>query len=91
MQSSVGTATVNFLAPPSTSFSTIPRLPNFEGTAQGNPPAKRGYGRDGRPDCPQVCIGLVATKEGLPVALDLRWQSIRVEKAVGGDERDKIP
>jgi transposase len=43
---------------------------HFEGTAQGNPQAKRGYSRDSRPDCPQVCIGLVATKEGLPVAVE---------------------
>jgi hypothetical protein len=40
----------------------------FEGTMHGNPQAKRGYSRDSRPDCPQICIGLVATKEGLPIA-----------------------
>ena len=43
----------------------------FEGTAKGNPQAKRGYSRDSRPDCPQVCIGLVATKEGLPMAFEI--------------------
>jgi len=43
----------------------------FEGTALGNPQARRGYSRDGRPDCPQVCIGLVATKEGLPLAFEI--------------------
>jgi transposase len=43
----------------------------FEGTATGNPQAKRGHSRDNRPDCPQVCIGLVATKEGLPVAFEI--------------------
>jgi len=43
----------------------------FEGTANGNPEARRGYSRDSRPDCPQVCIGLVATKEGLPVAFEI--------------------
>jgi transposase len=43
----------------------------FEGSAQANPQAKRGYSRDGRPDCPQVCIGLVATREGLPVAYEV--------------------
>ena len=43
----------------------------FEGTAEGNPQAKRGYSRDSRPDCPQVCIGLVATKEGLPTAFEI--------------------
>jgi transposase len=43
----------------------------FEGTANGNPQAKRGYSRDSRPDCPQICIGLVATKEGLPIAFEI--------------------
>jgi len=43
----------------------------FEGIANGNPQAKRGYSRDSRPDCPQVCIGLVATKEGLPMAFEI--------------------
>jgi transposase len=43
----------------------------FEGSAKGNPQAKRGYSRDGRPDCPQVCIGLVTTKEGLPIAYEV--------------------
>jgi transposase len=43
----------------------------FEGTAVGNPQAKRGHSRDNRPDCPQVCIGLVATKEGLPIAFEI--------------------
>jgi transposase len=43
----------------------------FEGSAKGNPQAKRGYSRDGRPDCPQVCIGLVTTREGLPIAYEV--------------------
>jgi transposase len=43
----------------------------FEGHARGNPQAKRGYSRDGRPDCPQVCIGLVTTREGLPLAYEV--------------------
>jgi transposase len=43
----------------------------FEGSATGNPQATRGYSRDSRPDCPQVCIGLVATKEGLPIAFEI--------------------
>ena len=43
----------------------------FEGTAKGNAQAKRGYSRDSRPDCPQVCIGLVATREGLPIAFEI--------------------
>jgi transposase len=43
----------------------------FEGEAQRNPQARRGYSRDHRPDCKQVCIGLVVTPEGLPVAYDV--------------------
>jgi len=31
----------------------------FEGEATGNPRAQRGYSRDHRPDCKQVCIALV--------------------------------
>ena len=43
----------------------------FEGGAEANPQAKRGYSRDGRPDCPQVCIGLVTAWEGLPLAFEV--------------------
>jgi transposase len=43
----------------------------FEGSAKRNPQAQRGYSRDGRPDCPQVCIGLVTTSEGLPLAFEI--------------------
>ncbi len=43
----------------------------FEGSAQENPQAKRGYSRDRRPDCLQVCIGLVTTQQGLPVAFEV--------------------
>jgi transposase len=39
----------------------------FEGLAEGNPAAKRGYSRDHRPDCAQIVIGLVVTKSGLPL------------------------
>jgi hypothetical protein len=35
--------------------------------AEGNPLARRGYSRDHRPDCKQVCIGLVVTKCGMPL------------------------
>jgi transposase len=39
----------------------------FEGECAGNRLAQRGYSRDGRPDCVQVCIGLVVTEEGFPL------------------------
>jgi transposase len=43
----------------------------FEGQCERNPQAQRGYSRDGRPDCKQVCIGLVVTLEGLPLAYEV--------------------
>ncbi|HRZ58085.1 MAG TPA: IS1634 family transposase [Candidatus Paceibacterota bacterium] len=43
----------------------------FEGLAQRNKKAARGYSRDSRPDCKQVCIGLVVTPEGLPIAYEV--------------------
>ena len=43
----------------------------FEGQCAGNQQAQRGYSRDKRPDCKQVCIGLVVTTEGLPLAYEV--------------------
>lgn len=43
----------------------------FEGQALGNSEAKRGYSRDHRGDCKQVCLGLVVTREGLPVGYEV--------------------
>jgi transposase len=43
----------------------------FEGQAAKNPEAKRGYSRDQRPDCLQICIGLVVTREGYPVGYEV--------------------
>lgn len=43
----------------------------FEGLAEKNEQARRGYSRDHRPDCAQVCIGLVVTMEGLPVGYEV--------------------
>lgn len=43
----------------------------FEGQAKGNAQAQRGYSRDSRPDCAQVCIALVVTPEGLPLAYEV--------------------
>lgn len=43
----------------------------FEGQAADNPLAQRGYSRDQRHDCKQVCIGLVCTPEGLPLAYEV--------------------
>ena len=43
----------------------------FEGSGEKNPMAARGYSRDGRPDCVQVCIGLVVSREGFPLAFEV--------------------
>jgi transposase len=43
----------------------------FEGQALRNPQAKRGYSRDHRPDCKQVCIALVVTREGIPLGYEV--------------------
>ena len=43
----------------------------FEGQAAANSKAARGYSRDSRPDCKQVCIGLVCTPEGLPLSFEV--------------------
>jgi transposase len=43
----------------------------FEGQAQNNEKAARGYSRDQRPDCKQVNIGLVVTPEGLPIGYEV--------------------
>ena len=43
----------------------------FEGECLGNPLAQRGYSRDSRPDCPQVCIGLVVTTDGIPLGYEV--------------------
>jgi transposase len=42
-----------------------------EGEAEGNPKAKRGYSRDGRPDCKQVVVALVITPQGFPLAYEV--------------------
>lgn len=43
----------------------------FEGQCLGNPMAQRGYSRDKRSDCKQVCIGLVVSKCGMPVGYEV--------------------
>ena len=43
----------------------------FEGLAAKNELAQRGYSRDHRPDCSQVCIALVVTREGMPLGYEV--------------------
>jgi transposase len=58
----------------------------FEGQCKGNPQAKRGYSRDKRPDCLQVCIALVVTTDGMPLGYEVfdgnRHDSMTVEEIV---------
>lgn len=43
----------------------------FEGQALGNEQAQRGYSRDNRGDCKQVCIALVVSRCGMPLGYEL--------------------
>jgi DDE family transposase len=43
----------------------------FEGAAEANPLAHRGHSRDHRPDCKQVCLALVVTREGMPLGYEV--------------------
>jgi transposase len=58
----------------------------FEGQAKANPLAQRGYSRDHRPDCKQVCIRLVVTRCGLPLGYEVfagnRHDSTTLEEIV---------
>jgi len=62
----------------------------FEGLAERNPQAKRGHSRDHRPDCKQVCIALVVTREGVPLSYEIfdgnRVDVTTVEEIVGAME-----
>ncbi len=43
----------------------------FEGQAAANSLAQRGYSRDQRSDCKQVCIGLVVSRCGMPLGYEV--------------------
>lgn len=43
----------------------------FEGAGDSNKQAQRGYSRDHRPDCKQVCIALVVSREGMPLGYEV--------------------
>ena len=63
----------------------------FEGEAKQNPQAQRGHSRDQRSDCKQVCIGLVVTREGIPLGYEIfagnRNDVTTVEEIVEGMEK----
>lgn len=43
----------------------------FEGAYEESVLAQRGYSRDKRSDCKQVCIALVVTREGVPIGYEI--------------------
>jgi transposase len=59
----------------------------FEGQAEGNPQAQRGYSRDHRPDCKQVNIALVVSRCGMPLGYEVfagnRHDASTLEEIVG--------
>jgi hypothetical protein len=59
----------------------------FEGLAPRNALAQRGHSRDHRPDCLQVCLALVVTREGMPLGYEVfagnRVDVTTVEEIVG--------
>jgi hypothetical protein len=63
----------------------------FEGQCQANELAKRGYSRDNRPDCLQVCIGLVVTPDGIPLGHEVfagnRHDSTTVQEMIQSLEK----
>ncbi len=63
----------------------------FEGQARGNGLARRGYSRDHRGDCKQVCVGLVVTRDGVPLGYEVfagnRTDVTTVEEIVTTMER----
>jgi hypothetical protein len=59
----------------------------FEGQAEKNPRAQRGYSRDHRPDCKQVNIALVVSRCGMPLGYEIfagnRHDATTLEEIVG--------
>ena len=43
----------------------------FEGQCKLNPLAQRGYSRDQRSDCKQVCIAMIVTRTGMPLGYEV--------------------
>ena len=71
----------------------------FEGQCESNPMAQRGYSRDNRSDCKQVCIGLVVSKCGMPLGYEVfegnrndvkTWQEIVTKMEARYGKADRI-
>src|SRR6266478_4225844 len=61
----------------------------FEGQAESNPQAKRGYSRDKRPDCKQVLVGLVLDRDGFPKAHEV-FDGNRQDRTTVGEMLDQL-
>ena len=71
----------------------------FEGQCNSNPMAQRGYSRDNRSDCKQVCIGLVVSRCGMPLGYEVfegnrndvkTWQEILTTMETRYGKADRI-
>jgi len=71
----------------------------FEGQCESNPKAQRGYSRDNRSDCKQICIGLVVSKCGMPLGYEVfegnrndvkTWQEIVTKMEARYGKADRI-
>ncbi len=56
----------------------------FEGEMEQNPKARRGYSRDGRPDCLPLVIALVVTPDGFPLAYEVMKGNTADSKTLRG-------
>lgn len=54
----------------------------FEGKMEENPQARRGHSRDHRPDCKQVCKGLIVTRDGMPLGYEVFPGNLHDSKTV---------
>jgi transposase len=61
----------------------------FEGLAQSNAKAKRGYSRDKRPDCKQLVVALVVNRDGFPLLHEV-FEGNTQDRATLGDMLDLI-
>jgi len=54
----------------------------FEGEMRKNPQARRGHSRDHRPDCKQVCVGVIMTRQGMPLGYEQFAGNVHDSKTV---------
>ena len=65
----------------------------FEGLAEENDLARRGYSRDHRSDCKQIVLALVVTRDGFPLAhltLAGNTQDLQTVETIVDDDRSPV-